>query len=70
MKKILIIKDSFSLPVYSFLSLGIKEVRAIDMRLFDENVVEYAAAYNPDLVILMYNADSFAPPMFDFHLSE
>ncbi len=69
-KKILIIKDSFSLPVYSFLSLGIKEVRAIDMRLFDENVVEYAAAYNPDLVILMYNADSFAPPMFDFHLSE
>ena len=40
------------------------------MRLFDENVVEYAAAYNPDLVILMYNADSFAPPMFDFHLSE
>jgi len=69
-KKILIIKDSFSLPVYSFLSLGIKEVRAIDMRLFDRNVAEYAAEYDPDLVILMYNADSFAYPMFDFHLGE
>lgn len=69
-KKILIIKDSFSLPVYSFLSLGIKEVRAVDMRLFDRNVAEYAAEYDPDLVILMYNADSFADPMFNFHMGE
>lgn len=67
-KKILIIKDSFGIPVYSFLSLGIREVRAIDMRLFTQDVAEYAAEYNPDLVVLMYNADSFTSPMFDFHI--
>ena len=55
---VLIIKDSFGLPVYSFLSLGIHEVRAIDMRIFEKNVLEYAAEYHPDVVILMYNCDS------------
>ena len=67
-KKILIIKDSFGIPIYSFLSLGIQEVRAIDMRLFTQDVAEYAAEYDPDLVVLMYNADSFTSPMFDFHI--
>lgn len=67
--KILIIKDSFGIPVYSFLSLGIHEVRAIDLRLFEQNVFEYAKEYDPDLVILMYNADSFVSPMFDFNMT-
>lgn len=65
---VLIIKDSFGLPVYSFLSLGIHEVRAIDMRIFEKNVLEYAAEYHPDLVILMYNCDSYVDPMFDFNM--
>lgn len=65
--KVLIIKDSFGIPVYSLLSLGIHEVRAIDMRIFEKNVVEYAKEYDPDLVIVMYNADSFVDPMFDFN---
>ena len=69
-KKVLIIKDSFGIPIYSFLSLGLREVRAIDLRLFEKNVAEYAAEYNPDLVILMYNADSFVDPMFQFHLEK
>lgn len=68
-KKILIIKDSFGIPIYSLLSLGIKEVRAIDLRLFEMNVADYAIEYNPDLVVLMYNADSFVDPMFDFNLN-
>lgn len=65
-KKILIIKDSFGIPVYSFLSLGISEVRAIDMRLFDKDLESYIADYDPDLVVLMYNGDTFAPEMFNF----
>jgi len=69
-KKILLIKDSFGLPVYSFLSLGIQEVRALDMRLFTENVADYVAEYQPDLVILMYNADSYVSPMFNFNLDK
>jgi len=66
--KILIIKDSFGVPVYSFLSLGLHEVRAIDVRLFKGNVAEYAEKYKPDLVILMYNADCFYDLMFDFNM--
>jgi hypothetical protein len=65
--KILIIKDSFGLPVYSFLSLGLHAVRAIDVRLFKEDVAEYAARYGPDIVIILYNADCFSDAMFDFN---
>lgn len=68
--KVLIIKDSFGIPIYSFLSLGIREVRAIDLRLFDRNVAEYAKEFDPDLVILMYNADSYSPQMFTFNLDQ
>lgn len=69
-KKILIIKDSFGIPIYSFLSLGVSEVRAIDLRLFSKDVVAYAKKYDPDLVILMYNADSFSEQQFNFHFPE
>ncbi len=69
-KKILIIKDSFGIPMYSFLSLGVTEVRAIDLRLFSRDVVEYAREYKPDIVILMYNADSFAEEQFNFHIGQ
>lgn len=64
--KILIIKDSFGLPIYSFMSTGVHEVRALDVRLFKGSVAEYAKEYNPDIVILFYNADCFGGPMFDF----
>ena len=65
-KRILIIKDSFGVPVYSFLSLGIKEVAAIDVRIFDQDVAQYAIDFNPDLVVLFYNADSLNKEMFQF----
>lgn len=67
---LIFIKDSFGLPVYSFLAPAIKETRALDMRYFDENVVEYAKGNNPDVVIVMYNADSFNDEMFDFKLDQ
>lgn len=64
--KIMIIKDSFGIPVYSFLSLGVQEVRALDLRLFDDSVADYAKEHKPDIVIIMYNGDTFAQEMFDF----
>ncbi|MBK5247024.1 MAG: hypothetical protein JJE49_07150 [Peptostreptococcaceae bacterium] len=67
---VILIKDSFGLPVYSFLAPAIKETRALDMRYFDENVVDYAKGNNPDIVIIMYNADSFNDEMFDFKLDQ
>ena len=65
--KILMIKDSFGLPVYSFLSTGVHEVRALDVRLFKDSVAEYAKKYHPDVVIILYNADSFGGEMFQFN---
>jgi len=64
--KILIIKDSFGVPVYSFLSIGVHEVRAIDIRLFSKDVSEYAAELKPDIVIILYNEDCFTDQLFDF----
>jgi hypothetical protein len=64
--KVLIIKDSFGLPVYCFLSTGIHEVRALDVRLFKDSVAEYAEKYDPDVVIILYNGDCFGGSMFDF----
>ncbi|MBR0596746.1 alginate O-acetyltransferase AlgX-related protein [Sinanaerobacter chloroacetimidivorans] len=64
--KIMMIKDSFGLPVYSFLSLGVQELRALDVRLYKESVFEYAKKYRPEVVIILYNADCFGSTMFDF----
>lgn len=64
--KVVMIKDSFGIPVYSFLSLGVHEVRALDLRLFDDSVAKYAKENKPDIVILMYNGDTFNEEMFDF----
>ena len=66
--KLLMIKDSFGLPVYSFLSTGIHEVRALDVRLYKDSVAEYAEKYRPDLVVILYNADCYGGNMFQFNL--
>ncbi len=65
--KILIIKDSFGLPIYCFLSAGVHEVRALDLRLYDQSVAEYAKEFDPDLVIVFYNTDCYGGNMFDFN---
>lgn len=66
---VLLIKDSFGLPVYSFLAPVIKETRALDMRYYTKSVVDYAKKNKPDVVIILYNADSFNEEMFDFKVN-
>lgn len=65
--KLLVVKDSFGLPIYSFLSLGIHEVRALDVRLYKDSVAEYAKKYHPEVVVVIYNADCFGGDMFNFN---
>lgn len=67
--RLILIKDSFALPVYSFLAPAIKETRALDMRYFDGNVVEYAKENKPQLVVVLYNGDCFNEEMFDFNIN-
>lgn len=64
--RILMVKDSFGLPVYSFLSLGVNEIRALDVRFYKGSIAEYAKSYQPDLVIILYNPNSLAASMFEF----
>lgn len=55
-KRILMIKDSFGLPLEGFLATAFREVETLDLRyLKDTNAVEMIAAFQPDAVIVMYN---------------
>ncbi len=54
--KIMIIKDSFSLPVQAFLSTAVQEIDVVDPRyLKDYTIAEYVDISSPDMVIMMIN---------------
>ncbi|MBQ8311089.1 MAG: hypothetical protein IJX80_08780 [Clostridia bacterium] len=54
--KVLIIKDSFSLPLQSFLSTAVKELDVLDPRYYTESTIsEYVAVSQPDIVIMLIN---------------
>ena len=58
--KVLIIKDSFSLPMQAFLSTSVKELDVIDARIFSESTIaEYIDASKPDIVIMAINPSVF-----------
>jgi hypothetical protein len=53
-KTVLFLKDSFVRPVESFLSLGVRQVEAIDLRIEPRiSVKDYVAENRPDMVIFM-----------------
>lgn len=65
--KILLIKDSYSLPVAAFLSTCLKELHMIDMRDASTiNLLDYVEANDIDMVITMYNTEIFTETMFNF----
>lgn len=58
--KVLIIKDSFSLPLQAFLSTSVKELDVIDARYFTEcTIAEYVNVSKPDIVIMSINPSVF-----------
>lgn len=58
--KVLMIKDSFTLPVQAYMSTLFQEVDVIDPRHFTEcSVAEYAENMRPDIVIMMIYPGSF-----------
>ena len=55
-KRILMIKDSFGLPLEGFLATAFREVETLDLRhLKDTTAVEMIENFRPDVVIVMYN---------------
>ncbi len=65
--KILLIKDSYALPVAAFLSLSCKEVTMVDFRLSkDQSVKEFINNNDYDLVLMLYGSGSICNnAMFD-----
>lgn len=54
--KVLVLKDSFTLPVQAFLTTQYREVDVIDPRYFDEcELAEYVECTRPDIVVLLIN---------------
>jgi hypothetical protein len=53
-KKILLVKDSFSLCVAPFLSAGIENLDLLDLRHFDGSIKSYVRENKPDIVIVIY----------------
>lgn len=69
--RILMVVDSFALPVQAFLSTVFSEIDVLDLRSFGEMpLCDYVDAYGPDLVVFLYNPGSIgAEKTFAFGLS-
>ena len=59
--KILVIKDSFANVVMPFLALAAREVDALDLRHFTGSVYSFIEQTRPDVVIVLYAAESLRP---------
>lgn len=67
-KRVFIVKDSFAIPVYAFLSTVFREIQVCDLRGRNGmSVVERIATTRPDIVCVMYNPRALTPkPFFEF----
>lgn len=55
-KRVLIIKDSYSLPYGAFMATALDELYMIDLRYYDiANLADYITEIQPDLVLIMYS---------------
>ena len=60
-KKVLLVRDSFSLPLQSFFSTVFSELDVIDMRYYKTGTLyEYIDESRPDLVIMSFNGKGVA----------
>jgi len=59
--RVLLVKDSFSLPLEAMLSTALSRLDAIDPRYYrEESVLEYAERTRPDLVVVAINPSVFS----------
>ena len=63
---ILLLKDSYSAPIGSFLSLTAGKVIAADMRRYDHTVEELIEEYHPDAVVVAYSMQMLRDDEYEF----
>ena len=69
--KILLIKDSYSLPVAALMSCAVSELRMLDFRyLTDYDLEAYIEEYQPDAVIVMYSPSVLGAKYMYYFLNE
>lgn len=65
--KILMIKDSFMLPLAAFLSTSVEEIKLIDLRYYEgQNLYELVQTYRPDVVLVSASPTDLVPDFFNF----
>ncbi len=65
--KVLIVKDSFMLPVASFLSTVCSDVYLVDIRYYEKNVLEYVNSIKDlDYIFVSYNPQDLSEEFFKF----
>jgi len=69
-KRVLVIKDSYAIPVYAFLSTLFSEMEIVDLRHLHAGVGNIIRLFKPDLTCVMYNPVALNPEnsrkLFDF----
>lgn len=65
--RVLIIKDSMSVPMSAFLSTVCSEVVLIDPRYYEEDIIEYATQGDFDHVIVSIYPQNLTPEFFDYN---
>ena len=66
-KKVLIVKDSFGLPVSAFMCTTCKNMVIYDLRYaHDKSLTHYIQDEGFDLVVIVYNPESLSSKMFNF----
>ena len=64
---ILVLKDSYSAPVATFLSLAAGRVLSVDMRYEVGSVQQWVEEYHPDLVVMAYSLQMLRDDNYDFY---
>ena len=64
-KRVLIVKDSFALPVAAFLSTVFTEITVLDLRHYrDMTLAEHVRRFRPNIVCVMYNPGALSQRRF------
>ncbi len=64
--KILLLKDSYSAPIGSFLSLLAQDVAAVDLRRSELNLKEWIDQVQPDVVVCAYSMQMLRDDAYEF----
>jgi len=68
-KRVLIVEDSFSLPVDCFMALNFAVLDTIDIRIYDKTVSQAAKEFSADMVIVVYTPESLFSVQSQFRFS-